>query len=289
MISKVIQSYLKEHGGQGTATVPPEVMEAYLASCKSAIEEMFSSYTSKFPTVSDLGKDELSMWARKNIEGVKESLEPRQMMTFWQGKVVEALLIALMRMSGVDVVSEQERVYLNDEHIPDPIRGRMDVVVTSPYKEKVIVDIKIAHSESYTNKWKSHETLTAEDSYGYNSQGGAYSRAAQIPFAGWLVFNKDTCEIKDVEVTDKGVLESALNASLTRMDKAYGQMPTLPEEPEFYRGEATGNRRVPPYFARQPYARKLWSNATFAKRGAQTIIYTHFEGIKIPGVRLEEK
>ena len=284
MLDKVLLKFIEENCGKGTVTVPEDVMSQYLDGCKSALEGMFSNYKSLFPTVSDLAGEPLKMWCRKNYPDIQEEFNPELRMTFWQGHVIEAMLIALLKLSGHPITGEQERVYLHDEEIPDPIRGRMDITTVIAGTEGV-VDIKTAHTESFESKWRSHDSLTLEDKYGYNAQGGAYELASGKPFLGWLVFNKDNSRLRFVEADKPGQLVSSLSKALGNVEQAYKARPTLPEEYEYYLGEPTGNIRVPPHWARSPYARALWPTAVWCKRGKQTLIYTKFDGIKIPGVK----
>lgn len=284
MLDKILDNHLQLHAGKGTITIPTEVMDEYLSSCKQALEDIYKSYTSKFPTVSDLSGDVLKMWCRRNYPDVKEEFPATLHRTFWQGKVIEALLVAQLKLTDVKVMDEQARIYLDIDGAPDKVRGKIDLRVE--HKDvKGIIDIKIAHTKSFEEKWKSHETLTASDAYGYNIQAASYELGLDEPFIGWLVFNKDTSELRFVPATDEQVPVVEFLRAAQRLVTSYGDRPELPTEPELYLGTPTGNTRVPPHWARSPYNKVLWPDAIRCTRGKQTIIYTDLKEIKIPGVK----
>jgi len=284
--AKALTAFVEQNGGSGMK-VPDDIMQDYLDSMKSALEEIFVDHP-RFPRTSNLGQDPLLLWCKKNYPDVKEDFSAKMRVTFFQGKVLEALVVALLRMAGIARPEEfQVRGSFRMEGIPDDITGTCD---WQPNLDSII-DIKTAHNDAYLTKWASQDTLAEHDDYNYIPQGYGYSKMFNKPFKGWLVINKNNGEWKDVEVTDDYMIHNdSMVAKLeSDMRAAYGkERPPLPDgEPELYKGEPTGNIRVPAKWARTPYVKLLWPDAVAAKRGEQKIYYLQpFNGVKIPGIKL---
>ena len=287
MLARKVKKHLREAAGTGEFSVPDDVMERYLADCRKALEDIYAKHHSHFPRVSDLGRPALYLWCRKNYPELSPTFEPKMHMTFWAGKVWEAVFLAVAETAGlVKPDGFQKRVRLKFPTLPEEIPGSMDLKY-----EGNVWDIKTCHNDAYTEKWKSAETLMEHDAFCYTEQGWAYSTGEGTDFGGWIVINKNNGDFKDVPLKNPDDIRcpQMIDNAITNMELAYGEQPELPEdEPELYKGVPTGNRKIPSYWARTPYAKKLWPNAVHAKRGQQDIYYTHFEGIKINGIKVVE-
>lgn len=201
MLGKQLRRFLREHAGKGTITVPPALMEEYLNTCKEALENIFTpARQSGNIRVSDLGKD------REHLKQVLQGNRPAQKLDynnyliFWRGYVFEALTEALLELSGNKPEESQTKLTIEvgtwDDKVTK-VNGKLDIVYNSE-----IIDIKTANDKSYAEKFKSSSTLAGNDSYNYLIQGQAYQEGRGLPFAGWLVVNPNTCQIKDVLIEE---------------------------------------------------------------------------------------
>lgn len=245
LVSKV-KKLLTEHGGKGTTSIPPEVMEEYLEGCKSALESVFVESKFKFPRPSSMNHGARKMYYMLNepelFQG--EELPYNLRVTFYQGHMLEAFLVAVARMAGVNFDAVQKYTELETDSAI--VGGTLDYIVDGEVR-----DAKTANDRAYTTKWKNASTLEANDSYGYVRQGAIYSNAEKLPFTGWDVINKNTGEIKEVNAGDIN-FDLELMEMEHNLEQAYGdEIPPICHQPvdEVYkpRGKrpiVTGNKHL---------------------------------------------
>lgn len=245
LVSKV-KTLLTKHGGKGTKKIPQDVMDVYLADCKAALESVFVESKFKFPRPSSMNHGARKMYYMKNEPELfgGEEIPYNLRITFYQGHMLEAFLVAVAKMAGVKFDAVQKYTELHTGSAT--IGGTLDYIVDGEVR-----DAKTANDRAYTTKWKNAESLQEHDPYGYVRQGAIYSAAEKLPFTGWDVINKNTGELKAVNA--KG-----LNFDLERMEMehelelAYGdEIPPVCHQPveEVYRprGRApivTGNKHL---------------------------------------------
>lgn len=200
-LGKNIRKFLREKAGTGDVTIPPHIMEDYLNGCKTALETIFEARrTSSSIRVSDLGKDRHYLAAVMAGERPQDKLEYNMFLIFWRGYVFEALVEALLELSGQEPQEKQKKITITvdaPEEQSVTVKGTLDVVCGD-----AVYDIKTANDRSYTEKFRNSTCLAADDRYNYLVQGAAYQAGSGFPFKGWLVINPNTCQIKDVPLEE---------------------------------------------------------------------------------------
>lgn len=202
LLAKALRKYIREHAGKGDVTIPPHIMEDYLNGCKEALENIFANRKSSGRIrVSDLGKDR--EYLKEVLAGNRppQKLDYHNHLIFWRGYVFEALTEALLELALEEPPQKQQKLTIAVES-PNgettEIRGTLDVICAG-----MVYDVKTANDRSYTEKFKSSTALAEQDGYNYLIQGQAYSEGCGYPFAGWLVINPNTCQMKDIMVEDE--------------------------------------------------------------------------------------
>jgi hypothetical protein len=202
LLAKTLRKYLREHAGKGDVTIPPHIMEDYLNGCKEALENIFKARRSSGKIrVSDLGKDREYLSAVLCGERPEQKLDYHNHLIFWRGFVFEALTEALLELALDKPPQKQQKLTITVESpsgTTTEIRGTLDVICSG-----MVYDIKTANDRSYAEKFKSSTALAEQDGYNYLVQGQAYSEGSGFPFAGWLVINVNSCQMKDILVEDE--------------------------------------------------------------------------------------
>lgn len=126
--------------------------------------------------LSAIGKPDRQLWhAFKGTGG--EKLRGPTYIKFLYGHLIEAMLLALTRLSGHSVTDEQKTVHV------EGIKGHMDCRI-----DGIMTDVKSCSSFGF-KKFKNH-TLHEDDPFGYIAQLKAYSYAEQEKEYGWLAMDK---------------------------------------------------------------------------------------------------
>lgn len=120
---------------------------------------------------SSLGKNERQLWYQSRMPEKGEKLDPRTVMKFLYGDVIELLLVFLTKEAGHTVTHEQHEVTL------DGVLGHVDAVV-----DGVLVDFKSASPFAF-NKFKSGGLLF-DDPFAYIPQLSGYNHALRAEFGG---------------------------------------------------------------------------------------------------------
>jgi hypothetical protein len=115
------------------------------------------------------------------------------------GDIVEDIVLFLLHASGINVISELQRVSLVYDGIQ--INGEYDVVLDLGDGLKVW-DIKSASEWTFKNKFTdvNFDKFVEEDYFGYVTQLMLYSEGLGIPAGGWIITNKSDGELAIVEV-----------------------------------------------------------------------------------------
>lgn len=202
LLAKTLRKYIRDHAGKGDVTVPPHIMEDYLNGCKEALENIFKARQSSGKVrVSDLGKDREYLKAVLAGERPEQKLDYHNHLIFWRGYVFEALTEALLELALEEPPQKQKKLTINVESPSGKtaeVRGTLDIIHMG-----AVYDVKTANDRSYSEKFKSSTTLAEQDGYNYLVQGQAYSEGSGYPFAGWLVINPNTCQMKDIMVEEE--------------------------------------------------------------------------------------
>ena len=132
--------------------------------------------------MSALGKCERAQWY--NYHGhTPEEIKGEVYLTFLQGHILEAVLVALLKLSGHTVEDQQKK------HTLEGVNGSQDCTIDGE-----LVDIKTASAWSWDNKFQ--ETGLTDDTFGYIKQLSAYGKADNRKKGYFLAFNKNKSTLK---------------------------------------------------------------------------------------------
>ena len=135
---------------------------------EEAIKEAFSPREdNRGLRMSALGRCERAQWY--NYHGyTPEEIKGEVYLTFLQGHILEAVLIALLKLSGHTVEDQQKK------HTLEGVNGSQDCTIDGE-----LVDIKTASAWSWDNKFQ--ETGLTDDTFGYIKQLSYQMEWALLP------------------------------------------------------------------------------------------------------------
>ena len=127
--------------------------------------------------MSGIGRCERAQWY--SYKGhTPEPIKGDVYLTFLQGHVLEAVLVALIKLSGHTVTDQQKK------HTIEGVHGSQDCTIDGE-----LVDIKTASAWSWENKFK--ESGIADDAFGYIKQLSAYGKEDKRKKGYFLALNKN--------------------------------------------------------------------------------------------------
>ena len=150
---------------------------------EEAIKNAFEPYENKNELrMSSIGRCERAQWYA--VKGyTPEELEGSVYLTFLQGHVLEAVLVALIKLAGHDVQDQQKK------HTVEGINGSQDCTIDGE-----LVDIKTASAWSFDNKFS--EDGIKDDTFGYIKQLSGYGKTEDRKDGYFLAFNKNKSTLK---------------------------------------------------------------------------------------------
>lgn len=252
---------LLKNAYKGEAELSEELIEEFGDLCKDAIRKQFSPRDTAFKMrVSQIGKD--IRHQQCSLLGCEKDEEEEYNTTlkFLYGDVAEAILMVLMKASGVKIEDEQKAVTL-------PIGG---VELAGTYDVKInnkIYDIKTASPFAYDNKFsKGFDYVDQVDGFGYVTQLYLYAEAEGCEVGGWIVMNKVNGEIQIVEppmadarykikhlkLAADNIKTLLATTSLDDVEKS------LPSVSELFYKKPTGRRVLDSKYTYFPYKKLLW-------------------------------
>tara|TARA_R110000824_G_scaffold145658_4_gene314117 strand:+ start:2632 stop:3537 length:906 start_codon:yes stop_codon:yes gene_type:complete len=128
--------------------------------------------------MSSLGKPERQQWFAKNKYS-RERIEPKTLIKFMYGHLIEEMLLFFVRLSGHEVTDEQKLCTVGG------IKGSMDCKI-----DGVVVDVKSTTKFGIT-KFE-NGSLAADDSFGYVDQIKAYAHSEGDRKWAWLAMDRDS-------------------------------------------------------------------------------------------------
>ena len=145
---------------------------------EEAIKNAFEPYENKNELrMSSIGRCERAQWYA--VKGyTPEELEGSVYLTFLQGHILEAVLVALIKLAGHDVQDQQKK------HTVEGINGSQDCTIDGE-----LVDIKTASAWSWDNKFA--EDGIKDDAFGYIKQLSGYGKTEDRKDGYFLAFNKN--------------------------------------------------------------------------------------------------
>ena len=150
---------------------------------EEAISNAFEPYEHKTNLrMSGIGRCERAQWY--NVKGyTPEEIDGSVYLTFLQGHVLEAVLVALVKLSGHEVTEQQKK------HTVEGVNGSQDCTIDGE-----LVDIKTASAWSWDNKFT--DTGIKEDGFGYIKQLSAYGKTDNRKHGYFLALNKNKSTLK---------------------------------------------------------------------------------------------
>ena len=150
---------------------------------EEAISNAFTPYEQKTNLrMSGIGRCERAQWY--NVKGyTPEEIDGSVYLTFLQGHVLEAVLVALVKLSGHEVTEQQKK------HTVEGVNGSQDCTIDGE-----LVDIKTASAWSWDNKFT--DTGIKEDGFGYIKQLSAYGKTDNRKHGYFLALNKNKSTLK---------------------------------------------------------------------------------------------
>lgn len=148
-----------------------------------ALVQAFEPYEDKRNLrMSGIGRCERAQWY--NVKGyTAEEIDGSVYLTFLQGHILEAVLLAIVKLSGHTVTEQQKK------HTVEGINGSQDCTIDGE-----LVDVKTASDWSWKNKFA--DDGIKDDSFGYIKQLSAYGKTAGRKAGYFLAFNKNKSTLK---------------------------------------------------------------------------------------------
>ena len=150
---------------------------------EEAIKNAFEPYEQKAGLrMSGIGRSERAQWYA--VKGyTPEEIDGNVYLTFLQGHVLEAVLVALIKLAGHEVKDQQKK------HTVEGVNGSQDCTIDGE-----LVDIKTASAWSWDNKFT--PTGIADDGFGYIKQLSAYGKNDNREHGYFLALNKNKSTLK---------------------------------------------------------------------------------------------
>ena len=150
---------------------------------EEAIKNAFEPYEQKSNLrMSSIGRCERAQWY--TVKGyTPEELDGSVYLTFLQGHVLEAVIVALVKLAGHRIEDQQKK------HTVEGINGSQDCTIDGE-----LVDIKTASAWSWDNKFT--PTGIADDGFGYIKQLSAYGKNDNREHGYFLALNKNKSTLK---------------------------------------------------------------------------------------------
>lgn len=235
--------------------------------CKAIVKRQLSKGSKKGfrPIMSNIGLPLCRLQMEKANAPRDESSYNMKMIGIY-GDLVEALALLIMKSAGVNIVTEDEPVDLEiGESI---VSGRFDLQINEG-SQSGIYDIKSVSSWSFNNK-DTYNNLAEGDDFGYVAQGFMYSQAAQEPFGGWIVVDKESGKWNVIETPITGGLiqEETIKELDAKLIKLRETKPgTIDRQfelvPETFRKKLTGRKYLCKTCEFCPFKVTCWGKISF--------------------------
>jgi hypothetical protein len=185
---------------EGKATMSQEILDRFGERCKEALSKQFNEEKQPFRLrMSTIGKP-LCQQQLEKAGAKSEEPEPSLKLKLTYGDIVEALMMAVMEASEVNIEEFQSKVEY--ELAGTTINGTLDVIIDGK-----VYDIKSTSKYAFDNKFSDEngfQKIVEDDPFGYVSQGYLYAEAKGIPFGGWIAFSKESGRWCVTEAPERG-------------------------------------------------------------------------------------
>ncbi len=248
---------------KGECNIEDEYVEYFGNLCKEALTKYFRPRDNTFRLrMSQIGKNLREQQGELLKLPKDEENEYNLAIKFIYGDLCEALLMTLMKASGVPIQDEQKDVKLDIAGIT--LEGTYDVKINNK-----IYDIKSCSPYSFSSKFeRGFQTVEQLDSFGYTTQLYLYSQSDSARVGGWVVLNKvtggilvvepptidDLYKTKHLKLAENNIKKLLSTTSLDDIDKE------LPLESELFRGKPTGKQVLAYDYNFFPFKKILWGS-----------------------------
>tara|TARA_R100000988_G_C3996948_1_gene166413 strand:+ start:943 stop:1830 length:888 start_codon:yes stop_codon:yes gene_type:complete len=250
MLAEVKVKDFLQRAVRGETELSPTVLEEFTQDCREALKKQFTARDPEWRIrMSGLGRPLCQQVQGR--EGHVEEMTYNAILRFLIGDLVEAVMMAVLKESGVTIVDSQKNceIKLGEENV----KGTLDVILDDPVDGEKVWDIKSASPFSYSQKFsKGYDNLKEDDPFGYVMQGILYSTAVGKKFGGWLVVDKSSGEIQFVQAPEdqEEDRKKYLAEAVDRVDKlnsgfSFAKPPMKPEEETYKASKVihkTGNK-----------------------------------------------
>ena len=180
--------------------IKEEWITEFLTHCEDSIRKQLKPRDNEYyHRASSMGRP-LCVLQNQKKKSPKSEKDYNFIMKMLIGDLTEGVVSLMAKLAGVKIVAEgtQTELVLGGAKIV----GTDDHTIETPTGKKVY-DTKTSSSFQWREKWsKGYEALKDKDSFGYISQLYIYALGQGIDVGGWIVVNKETGELKVVEVPD---------------------------------------------------------------------------------------
>lgn len=181
---------------KGNVTVPDEVFDRFADRCRDGLKKHILDDRGAFTLrMSNIGRDLRQLMLEKQYG--RGTPTPDFLLKMLDGTLQEALLLFIIEAAGIAVTDTDKKVKL--EIAGTILEGTYDIKFKLGNK---VWDFKTASAYSYEHKFNTWKSLADKDDFGYMGQGFGYAKADNAKFGGWIVKNKNTGDIKAVEIPD---------------------------------------------------------------------------------------
>ena len=225
---------------KGTATMSDDTIEQVVSHIRDALKKQFSKdeQDTKFRLrMSNIGKPYCQLWFQKNKPEARVKPPAKLVMNFMLGDIVEAVFKGILKESKVNYKDDEGEVSLDIDD-KTSIKGTYDLTI-----DGAVDDIKSASNWSYTNKFRSLDSVKESDPFGYIGQLAGYAKASNKKIGGWWVINKNNADFKYIPATDLNLDDeiTKIKAKVKRLDENKFER-CYEAEDEMLRGKPTGNK-----------------------------------------------
>ena len=241
MIKTLVENFLYD-ATRGESKLSPSVIEEFKEACGKALEKQFNEKREWRMRMSGLGKPLCQQQLEQ--KSIKGEIQYNTIMKFLLGDLIEALAIAVMRGSGVNIETTQKPVKLKIGDIE--LGGTYDVKIDGK-----VWDVKSASPSSFLSKFGEfggYQKIKSDDPFGYVTQGHLYGEAENVPFGGWIAINKATgewaiCEAPEMQQDDRHEVLERTSSDIKKLRKKNTKFKKLFEEvPEMYTAKSGKNK-----------------------------------------------
>lgn len=199
-----------------TSTLPPAAPRLRMSRMGRPLRQLwFEQHAHEFDT------NTMGEFAKHEIRSHFSGLDSQTKLKMLYGHIIEAMLIALIKLAGHSITNEQKKVVL------EGIEGSLDC-----YVDGTLTDIKSA--SNYAFKKFKEGTLFDNDPFGYQGQISGYTQAEGQTEAAFIAMNKETAEITIMKVPPDKILDmperiakvkEVVTASEPPKEKCYEDVP----------------------------------------------------------------